>query len=107
MPLIQAHRRYLGVVIVALLVLVMFASLIPDPMGPPHPFTLDAGKTAFIDRANALSRALRNYVSDNFGYGRSLPYLRDVIGNAFCRATAKLSGQRHVGWPVWSAGGRA
>jgi hypothetical protein len=22
------------------------------------------------------------------------------------RATAKLSGQRHVGWPVWSAGGR-
>ena len=79
----QAHRRYLGVVIVALLVLVMFASLIPDPMGPPHPFTLDAGKTAFIDRANALSRALRNYVSDNFGYGRSLPYLRDVIGNAF------------------------
>jgi len=24
-----------------------------------------------------------------------------------CRATAKLSGQRHVGWPVWSAGGRA
>ena len=24
-----------------------------------------------------------------------------------CRATAKLAGQRHVGWPVWSAGGRA
>ena len=24
-----------------------------------------------------------------------------------CRATAKLAGQRHVGWPVWSAGRRA
>ena len=24
-----------------------------------------------------------------------------------CRATAKLAGQRHVGWPVWSAEGRA
>ena len=23
-----------------------------------------------------------------------------------CRATAKLAGQRHVGWPVWLAGGR-
>ena len=22
---------------------------------------------------------------------------------AACRATAKLSGQRHVGWPVWPA----
>jgi len=26
---------------------------------------------------------------------------------AVCRATAKLAGQRHVGWPVWSAAGRA
>jgi hypothetical protein len=24
-----------------------------------------------------------------------------------CRATAKLSAQRHVGWPVWSGGGWA
>jgi len=27
--------------------------------------------------------------------------------DGFCRATAKLAGQRHVGWPVWSAGRRA
>ena len=26
---------------------------------------------------------------------------------AECRATAKLTGQRHVGWPVWSGGGWA
>jgi hypothetical protein len=25
---------------------------------------------------------------------------------ASCRATAKLSGERHVGWPVWPAGGQ-
>ena len=24
-----------------------------------------------------------------------------------CGATARLSGQRHVGWPVWLSGGRA
>ena len=34
----------------------------------------------------------------------------DFTGRMFaavCRATAKLAGQRHVGWPVRSAGGRA
>jgi hypothetical protein len=33
-------------------------------------------------------------------------YPAAILG-AVCRATAKLSGHRHVGWPVWSAGGRA
>jgi alginate O-acetyltransferase complex protein AlgJ len=83
MPLLQTHRRYLGAIILALLVLVMFGSLVPDPLGPPRPFTWDRGKTAFIDRANALSRAISNYVSGNFGYSRSMPYLRGFIGNEF------------------------
>lgn len=68
--------------ILAVLVLVMIGSLVPDPMGTPRPFTFAGGKTGLIDRANALSRAISNYVSDNFGYGRSMPYLRGVIGYA-------------------------
>jgi alginate O-acetyltransferase complex protein AlgJ len=83
MPLLQTHRRYLGVIIMVLLVLVMFGSLVPDPMGAARPFTWAGGKTAFIDRANALSRAISNYVSGNFGYSRSMPYLRGFIGNVF------------------------
>ena len=31
----------------------------------------------------------------------------DRLREVSCRATAKLAGQRHVGWPVWSAEGRA
>jgi alginate O-acetyltransferase complex protein AlgJ len=80
---LQPHRRRLGAVILAVLVLVLIGSLVPDPIGPPHPFTLAGGKTGLIDRANALSRAISSYVSDNFGYGRSMPYVRGVIGYGF------------------------
>jgi len=42
---------------------------------------------------------------------RVLPHIAtDAVISAMpaeCRATAKLAGQRHVGWPVWSAGRRA
>src|SRR3954471_8940052 len=83
MPLLQTHRRYLGAVILALLVLVMVASLVPDPMGTPRPLKMPPATATLSDRANALSKAIRSYVSDNFGVGRTLPCLRGIVGDVF------------------------
>jgi alginate O-acetyltransferase complex protein AlgJ len=77
--LIPRHRRYLGPVILALLVLLMIGSLVPDPVGGWRPFTIATGKTSLTDRLNALSRAVRQYVSDNLAYAHSLPYLRGAL----------------------------
>jgi site-specific recombinase XerD len=41
-----------------------------------------------------------------FRHARAVSLLRAAVPPK-CRATAKLAGQRHVGWPVWSAAGRA
>jgi hypothetical protein len=76
--LIPAHRRYLGPIALAILVLVMFGALVPDPMGSWHPFVL-AKKASFGDKVNALTRAGRQYFNDNFGYARTLPYLRAAL----------------------------
>ena len=47
---------------------------------------------------------IRRLVTDNADEVTALTVKRKMLE---CRATAKLSGQRHVGWPVWLAGGRA
>jgi len=77
--LIPAHRRYLGPAVLALLVLVMVGSLVPDPIDAWHPFRVAAWKTSFSDRINALTKAVRQFVGDNFSYARSLPYLRGAL----------------------------
>jgi hypothetical protein len=77
--LIPAHRRYLGPIALALLVLVMLGALVPDPVGTWHPFSVAPGKIGLGARLNALSRAVRDYVGANFGYARSLPYLRGAL----------------------------
>jgi SGNH hydrolase-like domain, acetyltransferase AlgX len=81
MALIPAHRRYLGPAALALLVLVMLGSLVPDPIGTWHPFMM-APKASFGDKLNSLTKAVRLYAGDNFGYARTLPYLRGALGYA-------------------------
>jgi acetyltransferase AlgX (SGNH hydrolase-like protein) len=76
--LIPAHRRYLGPAALALLVLVMLGSLVPDPVGTWHPFMV-AQKASFGGKVDALCRAVRGSVGDNFGYARTLPYLRGAV----------------------------
>ncbi len=71
MPLMRAHRHRLGAIVMALLVLVMVGALMPDPMGTQHPSTPPADRFSFS--------AWRSYFSDNFGYARSMPFLRGVI----------------------------
>ncbi len=78
MALIPGRRRYLGPAALALLVLVMLGSLVPDPVGTWHPFIV-AKKASFGDKLNALCRAGRQYFDDNFGYARTLPYLRAAL----------------------------
>jgi alginate O-acetyltransferase complex protein AlgJ len=80
--MLRAHRRYLGPVVAAFFILLMCGSLIPDPMGQGHPFTVATDKAGLTNRLNAWSKALSTYASDNFGFGRTLPHLRGVIGNA-------------------------
>ncbi len=79
MALIPAHRRYLGPTALALLVLIMLGALVPDPVGTWHPFSVAPGKTGLGAKLNALSRAGRDYVGNNFGYARTLPYLRGTV----------------------------
>ena len=57
----------------------MLGSLLPDPIGTWHPFSIAPGKPGFTNRLNALSRAARDYVGNNLGYARSLPYLRGAL----------------------------
>ena len=80
MALVSAHRqrRYLGPAVLALLVLVMLGSLVPDPLGGWHPFVV-APKASFGEKLNAFSKAVRLYFDDNFGYARTLPYLRGAL----------------------------
>jgi alginate O-acetyltransferase complex protein AlgJ len=78
MALIPAHRRYLGPATLALLALVMLGSLVPDPVGAWHPFMM-APKASFGDKPNAFTKAVQQYVGDNFGYARTLPYLRGAL----------------------------
>jgi alginate O-acetyltransferase complex protein AlgJ len=77
--LIPAHRRYLGAIALAVLVLLMLGALVPDPVGEWHPFRVAPGRPDLGARLDALSRAVREYVEDNFGYARSLPYLRGTV----------------------------
>jgi hypothetical protein len=77
--LIPAHRRYLGPAALGLLILIMLGALVPDPVGTWHPFSIAPGKTDLGAKLNALSRAVREYVGDNFGYAHTLPYLRGTV----------------------------
>ena len=79
MALLPAHRRCLGPCALALLVLVMLGSLVPDPvLGGWHPFMV-AQKASLGGKLDALFRGLREYVGDNFGYAGTLPYLRGAL----------------------------
>jgi hypothetical protein len=81
MGLIPAHRRYLGPAALALLVLVMLGSLVPDPFGGWYPFMMTP-KASFGQQVNAFTKAARLYFGRNFGYARSLPELRGALGYA-------------------------
>jgi alginate O-acetyltransferase complex protein AlgJ len=77
--LIPSHRRYLGPAALALLVLIMLGSLVPDPvLGVWHPFMV-AQKASFGSKVDAFVRAIRQYIGDNFGYAGTLPYLRGAL----------------------------
>src|SRR5579872_4466992 len=66
MSLLRAHRRRLGVIVMAVLVLVMAGALMPDPMGSRQP--ADTGHKTWIKS-----------LSDRFAYARSLPFLHGVM----------------------------
>ena len=68
--------------------------------------TLPAASPRAILRApplGAMALALAGWTQSSASGG----LLHMTREEASCRATAKLAGQRHVGWPVWLAGGRA
>jgi alginate O-acetyltransferase complex protein AlgJ len=79
MGLLSSHRRHLGAVVVAILVLVMIGALAPDPTGAWRPFDLPRSQMSFSAWLGALPAAVSRYVTNNFGYGRSMPLLRGVI----------------------------
>ena len=68
---------------------------------------LAAGRqvTALVREAAALRYGAAKLAPQEFFYYRL--WDPDIPMAEKCRATAKLTGQRHVGWPVWSGGGWA
>ena len=55
----------------------MFGSLVPDPADMPRPLSLPSASFG------ALAGALRQHFAENFGYARSLPFLRGLIEYTF------------------------
>ncbi len=79
MALIPRHRRYLGPMALALLVLVMLGALVPDPMRGWQAFRVPGATTAPGGAINHWARAIREFVGDDFGYAHTLPYLRGIV----------------------------
>jgi hypothetical protein len=61
--------------------------------------------TALVREAAALRYGAAKLAPQEYFYYRL--WDPDIPMAEKCRATAKLTGQRHVGWPVWSGGGWA
>ncbi len=66
MPLLRAHRRRLGAIIMAVLVLLLAGALMPDPMGSRSP-------------ESAARMNWRKIFFDRFAYARSMPFLHGFM----------------------------
>jgi alginate O-acetyltransferase complex protein AlgJ len=80
MPLLVPGRRFQGIAVVAILVLVMIGGLLPDPFVTPSPVKPPKpANTGTLGRLVATVDEVSSYFAANMNYAASAPLLRGIV----------------------------
>jgi alginate O-acetyltransferase complex protein AlgJ len=82
------HRRFFGIIVAGLLVLVMIGALIPNPVDSEIPLVMQTGETS-LARLKVQVRYVSRYFADTFGYARVMRFLRGVIEYEFFTSSSR------------------
>ncbi len=83
MNLLAHHRRYMGILVLAIFGLTFLSNLIPDPLARWEVRTVIIPTWSWAEKAHTAIRNTGAYMQDNFGFRASMPTWRRAVREAF------------------------